>query len=323
MQSGAEGADCSESHGLMFHHFWDDRHPQGQGAISADQLSDIIEFVGQERILPAKDWSARALSGRLAPGELCLTFDDALRSQLDVALPVLDHYGLTAFWFVYSAVFQGQAEGLEIYRHFRDTAFESIEAFYQAFDAILAESKHSAEVAAGLEGFRPSDYLADYPFYTDGDRRFRYIRDHVLGLDRYGRVMDLMLVQHGFDIDAAKAQLWMREGDLLDLARAGHVVGAHSYSHPTRMEDLSLDRQEDEYGRNLDHLEALLGSKPVVMAHPCGSYTEATLALLSDLGIRLGFRSNMAQQGGGSQLEWPREDHANILRIMDKRRVYA
>ena len=87
-------------HGVMFHHFFDARHPAGQGAISAGQLADLIAFLGRDRILPAAEWQRQAEAGTLAPDALCLTFDDNLRCQYDVALPVLRDEGLTAFWFV-------------------------------------------------------------------------------------------------------------------------------------------------------------------------------------------------------------------------------
>lgn len=37
--------------GLMLHHFTDDRNVRGQGAISAEELSRILEFMGPENVL--------------------------------------------------------------------------------------------------------------------------------------------------------------------------------------------------------------------------------------------------------------------------------
>ena len=51
------------------------------------------------------------------------------------------------------------------------------------------------------------------------------------------------------------------------------------------------------------------------MSHPCNSYNAATLSLLRELGITLGFRANMAKLGL-SELEYPREDHANLVRAL-------
>ena len=50
----------------------------------------------------------------------------------------------------------------------------------------------------------------------------------------------------------------------------------------------------------------------MAMSHPCNSYSPYTLALLRQLGVRIGFRANMARAQHCS-LEHPREDHANLL----------
>src|SRR5690348_4468616 len=119
--------------GIMFHHFSDAVHPRGQGAISEDDLVCMIRFLGRENILDAPEWMDRALAGRLGEDEVCLTFDDALRCQYDVAAPVLADFGISGFWFVYSSVFEGGLEPLEIYRYFRTVAFPDIDAFCDAF----------------------------------------------------------------------------------------------------------------------------------------------------------------------------------------------
>jgi hypothetical protein len=54
----------------------------------------------------------------------------------------------------------------------------------------------------------------------------------------------------------------------------------------------------------------------IAMSHPCGNYSGETLAILAGMGIKKGFRSNMAVDGIRSALEVPREDHANVLAEM-------
>jgi hypothetical protein len=52
------------------------------------------------------------------------------------------------------------------------------------------------------------------------------------------------------------------------------------------------------------------------MSHPCGNYNDATLDILTELGIRVGFRSNSSIKEIRSNLEIPREDHSNIFKAM-------
>jgi peptidoglycan/xylan/chitin deacetylase (PgdA/CDA1 family) len=118
-------------------------------------------------------------------------------------------------------------------------------------------------------------------------------------------------------IEELSRSLWMQDQDLVDLAAAGHVVGLHSYSHSTVLAELTPVEQEREYSLNVDHLRSVLGTDPDAMSHPCNSYTRVTLDILKRLGVGLGFQANMAQPGE-TNLEYPREDHANILVMMQK-----
>ena len=302
-------------YGIMFHHFHDDRHPAGQGSISARQFAELIEHLGRDRILPAGEWLARAVEGTLTSGELCLTFDDTLRCQYDIALPVLRDYDITAFWFVASSVMQGRLERLELYRKFRATAFEHIDEFYEAFGQATHDSPYAAEVRQQLEHFEPSGYLADFAFYTTGDRQFRYVRDELLGPQPYREIMDHMIASRGLELEQLARDLWMGDACVRQLDAAGHLIGLHSHTHPTRLAELDAAAQRQEYQANYDHLTRLLPKPPACMSHPCNSYNDDTLAILRDLGIVLGFRANLADDTN-SLLELPRQDHATILAEM-------
>ncbi len=113
------------AHGIMFHHFYDGVHPHGQGAITANDFATIIEKLGPERFLAPLDWIEKSLTNTMENTDLCLTFDDGLLCQYDIALPVLNSYGLKAFWFIYTNPMMGIPEKLEIYRLFRTVRFQN------------------------------------------------------------------------------------------------------------------------------------------------------------------------------------------------------
>ena len=304
-------------HGIMFHHFFDVKHSPRQGAISGDQLSEMIEHLGTGRILSAKEWLERSLNGMLNDEHVCFTFDDALLCQYDIAAPVLRKYGITGFWFVYSSVCSGSIEMLEVYTKFRAVAFGDVEDFYTAFFATVERSDLGDLVTPALEGFDPLTYLSEFPFYSLGDRKFRYTRDRILGPDRYDEVMRLMLREHGIDIETFAKGLWMREHHLKRLHEEDHVVGLHSHSHPTTLGAFPESQQRAEYQTNFRILSDILGESPTTMSHPCNSYNEVTLWILREMGIGLGFCSNMSKPLL-SELEYPREDHANVIKGMEK-----
>jgi len=297
----------------MFHHFHDRWHPRGQGSISADDFVRLIDDVGRDRLLPAKEWLARARVDRLRDDDVCLTLDDSLRCQYDVAYPVMRTLGLTAFWFVYTSVMEGAVERLELYRHYRHVCFDTMDNFYLAFERTLRDSEYASRAAAALAGYAPTTYVAEFPFYSEGDRRFRFLRDEALPRGAYDVLMERMMAESAFDRGAVAATLWLDDRALQTLHAEGHVIGLHSHSHPTRIAALPPSEQEDEYRRNHDHLTRALGERPTTMAHPCGSYNADTLAILRRLGVIVGFRSTMRPCANASGLEYPREDHANLL----------
>lgn len=310
-------------HGIMFHHFYDGaKHPKGQGAISADEFAKLLEFIGIKRILSPAEWLEKLNKKKLGNADICLTFDDALLCQTEIALPVLEHYGLTAFWFVYSSVFEGSVENLEIYRFFRTKYFDTIDDFYETFFKKVSDLGLAGRVDFEQERRDQEEKKRLYPFQSESDNQFRFFRDTVLGKQKYEQVMDILLEKHGLRKSELAENLWMTDSDLRYLSNRGHDIGLHSYSHPTVLSDLTAEEQQREYQKNYAHIERATGVAPISVGHPCNSYRSDTLAILRRLGIRCGFRSNMfpARDGGrlnASDLELAREDHANLLRMFN------
>jgi peptidoglycan/xylan/chitin deacetylase (PgdA/CDA1 family) len=310
--------DIATGSGIMFHHFHGDSHPVGQGSISADEVADLIEFVGRKKILDASEWQERAVNGRLLRGDICLSFDDALSCQLDIAMPVLDAYEIKAFWFVYTSPFEGFVQRLEVYRYYRDVSFGDIDAFYASFDQYIQQSSFWLDVKQALRDFNPRYYLSEFPFYSDNDRRFRFIRDKVLGPERYFIIMDAMVIDAGYDTNDLTSRLFLKEEDVNQMYREGHSIGLHSHTHPTNLAGLSASEQLYEYRENIKYLKQVTDGTINCMSHPCNSYNSDTLAILNDLGVDVGFRSNMFPVDNPGKLEYPREDHANLMKEMTR-----
>jgi len=272
----------------MFHHFCGGRHPAGQGALTAEQFDLLLDRCGPT-LVSAEEWLERFRDDRLN-GRMCVTLDDNLRCQFDIALPVLDARGLTALWFVYSSPLAGTLERLEVYRFYRSVAYDDVEQFYATFDEQLFKSRFGAQAQEALADFDPSQYLTKFAFYTDGDRTFRFLRDRVLGRAPYNELMDQMVHDWMSERDEDLLELlWMDGGTWADLTRSGHVVGLHSHTHPTDIASMSVDEQRQEYVLNRDAIAAATGKLPTMVAHPVGSYSSETLEILRDLGVTLGF----------------------------------
>lgn len=306
------------THSVMFHHFHGVNHPPGQGSISADDFEEMICWLADSyNLISAHQYLEKLEANKLKNNDICLSFDDALLCQFDIAIPILKKNNIQAFFFVYSSPFVGEPDPLEVYRYFRNVEFQNIDNFYKEFFD-LAEVIYGHDIYCGKGDFDSSVYLDAFPFYTQNDKWFRFLRDKILGVTKYNHLMTCVMDNHSFDRNSISEKLWMKNEHLRNISEAGHIVGLHSFSHPTMMHLLPEKAQEDEYVKNLEHLESVLGFSPLAMSHPCGNYSEVTLKLLKKMGVKIGFRSNNSVKTIASNLEIPRDDHSNVLKEMKK-----
>ena len=300
-------------HGIMFHHFHDFKHSKSQGSISAEQFDEILESLGnQNNILNADEFTQRLGESKLQQNDICITFDDGLLCQSEIAQPVLKSRDIKAFFFVPSSIFFGDCDLIEVFRVFRHNYFTHIDDFYAEFFQ-LTSNEHSENFKSAEIRFKNSNYLAEYHFYSANDKWFRYLRDESLSKEQFASLMHILMSEKNFNIEDTKKLVWMSEKILVDLLKDDHSIGLHSYSHPTSLHKLDEDNQTLEYQKNFNHLEKVLGLKPTSMSHPFGNYNEVTLEILRSMKIKIGFRDNVSIKVIRSNLEIPREDHSNIL----------
>ena len=304
-------------HGLMFHHFHNNFHPKGQGSISSETFENILEYYSNKyNIISSDVFYKRFQKNKLDETDVCITFDDNLKCQYDIALPILEKYSLKAFWFIYTSPLEGVFEKLEIYRYFRSKFFKSFDEFYELFFSFLKRKSEFVSVFELLKSFDHRKYLNEFSFYSKKDKVYRYTRDNILGEEKYFEVMDSIIKESGLELDESlHKSLWMDKHDLKNLSEKGHIIGLHSHTHPTKMGEKSYIFQNENYKKNKNILENILGNKIYCMSHPCNSYNKDTLEILNKSNLRLGFRANM-KTGFNSNLEIPRIDHSEITKLL-------
>jgi peptidoglycan/xylan/chitin deacetylase (PgdA/CDA1 family) len=306
-----DSMNYTRPHGIMFHHF----HKEGQQALGQGSITDetfnkiIIKLKNNYNLLSAIDWCNKAIEGILETDDICITFDDNLIGQYNVALPVLESHNLTGIWFVYSSPLIGVVEKLELYRYFRCSKFPDIDGFHSEFNNYVNIIFNNGEFASKISDFNPDIYLKAFPFYSKKDKFFRFLRDEILGEKRYNMIMDKMIEDSGVDLTAVSKEIWFDRDAVKYLSDNGHIIGLHSHTHPTRLNLLSFEEQLNEYKTNYNVLSDIIGSEICVAAHPTNSYNEDTFKVFEQLGITISFRSTM-ESGFNSNYEFPRIDHA-------------
>ena len=312
-------------HGIMFHHFHDDAiRTKSQGSIDKDDFYKMINFIGRNNILDADVFFEKFNNKKIKDNEVCLTFDDALKSQIDIALPVLEELKIKSFFFVNTSIFDNKPDNLEFFRYFRMNYFGSVEEFYDNFYKVLDKDlKHFFE--NNIDKIKEKK-IKD-PFYTIEDIKFRLVRDIFLSKIQYEEIMFLMFKEKKFNYIDFSKKLYFQKNDLQTLNNLGHLIGLHAHNHPTLLEKLNYVEQKKEFEICLSAISNIL-EKPKneikFMSHPCGSYNNDTLEILKELGIELGFKHIMTiepEKGmkkiNNSFLEIARENHSEIYKKMN------
>ena len=312
-------------HGITYHHFHDDGiHKKSQGSIDKDDFYKMINFIGKNNILDADIFFEKFTKNKLKENEVCLTFDDGIKGQIDIALPVLEDLKIKSFFFVYTSMFEGKPDSLEVFRYFRMNYFDSVDQFYNDFYKFLNKN---------LKNFfednnkKIKETKVKFNFYSIEDIKFRLVRDVFLTKSQYEETMFLMIKEKQFNYKNFFKKLFFQKDDLIKLDSLGHLVGLHSHNHPTLLEKLSYKEQKIEYEKCLSLISNILDrpkNEVNYMAHPCGSYNHDTLDILNELGIKLGFKHIMTietEKGmkkiNNSSLEIARQDHTIISRRMN------
>ena len=268
------------AHGIMAHYFTTPGARRVQGALTLEDWERGLDAYGP-RLISARDWIRRALDGTVEDA-VCVTVDDGLREGL-VALPSLTARGLTAAWNLYTQPYVGVLPSLERDRWMRNQ-FASVEAFYDAVDAIL-ETTFDREKAIG--------YLADYGYLSQRDREFRYWRDRWATPTQYERLMDRVAMTHGLTCSLSLDH-WLTPFEVFTLQGDGHLIGNHSHSHPMTMHRLPVSAQILEYATAqwiLDHLAPIDDLHTV--SYPCGSTTPELQRWLQVQGYQLAWGATM------------------------------
>lgn len=306
-------------HGIMFHRFKSLKNKDsGYGALTSKKLIKLIKFVGRDRILSPNEWMAKLSEGKLKKKDLCLTFDDGLKSQIEVALPVLEQFNLKAFWFVHCNTLPNNFDKSEIFSILIVKKFKNYKIFLNKFFKFLNLELNIFKSKTFNKYYNKEISL--FNFYSDTELKYKFLRDIYYPRKEFENIMENFFQFYNLKVKNFYKNTWLNKKDLINLDKKGHIIGLHSYSHPYRISSLTIKNQRLEYSKNFKFLRSILKKNPIAMSHPLDSYNQNTLKILKNFGILCGFRSHINTSKGfkinQSNLEIGREDPANILKLI-------
>ena len=304
----------------MFHHFHGNPHKKTQGSISANQLHKIIYFLKKKyNLVNANEFLYKFINKKIKKNDVCLTFDDSLKSQVDIALPVLNKEKVQAFFFLYTNIFEKKFNKLEVFRDFRTTRYKNVDFFYKDFFSLF-KKKHPNKYQI-FKKDKIKKYLAQYTFYSSRDRQFRFCRDKILSIKNYESIMIKLMKKKNYNLVKEKNKILMSKTDIKKILKYNQLLGLHSHNHQTDMSKMSYKKQLLDYKKNFLFFKKNFNIRPKSMSHPYGRYNKNSIKVLKKIGIKLGFLSDFTKGKFFSSLEVPRYDHIYIVKKFYKSKL--
>lgn len=206
------------------------------------QLSSLSRVF---RVMKLEDALSRLRDGALPARALSITFDDGYRDNIEVAVPILQRYGMTATFFITTGCLDGG-------RMMHDTIIETFRRFpSQQIDLAWIGLGKRAINDVGSRVTAADDFLREI--------KYRSLQD---ALDACQRLASN--VHAALPID-----LMMTSEQVRQLDKSGMSVGAHTHDH-TILSCLTAAEGYAQIVKSRDVLTDLLGSAPNMFAYPNG-----------------------------------------------------
>jgi peptidoglycan/xylan/chitin deacetylase (PgdA/CDA1 family) len=156
------------------------------------------------------------------------------------------------------------------------------EEFSRHIDAIAARTAGAERVTDLLDGWG-----SRRPFFLTFDDGGRSAWTHIADvLERHGWRGHFFITAGRVD-----APTFLSRAEIRALRDRGHVIGTHSYTHPTRMGACPRHQLIDEWERSVGRLQDILGQAVLTGSVPGGFYTRPVAETAAKAGLKALFIS--------------------------------
>ena len=228
------------------------------------------------QVLPLLDAVRHMRAGTLPARAVCITFDDGYADNAEIALPVLQHYGVPATFFVASGFLNGG-------RMWNDSVIELVRrAPGEVLDVgVLGLGVHG--LATPAQRTQAIHALIRQLKYLPMTQRQQQV-DSLAALVRVALPDDLM----------------MTDAQVRQLHQAGMAIGAHTVCHPI-LSALEAPQARAEIADSKRALEQLIGAAVPLFAYPNGrpgaDYGAEHVAMVRELQFEAAVSTSLGAAG--------------------------
>ncbi len=248
----------------------------GDGGLKAFEVG-LNHLVKNFNVLPLSEAVSKLRNGTLPKCAACITFDDGYADNAEIALPLLQKYGVPATFFVASGFLDGG-------RMWNDTVIESVR-LATGNELDLSSINLGIHTIATLEQRRKTlTYLINNLKYLPHETR-------ALQVEKLSAIVSAKLPNN----------LMMTSAQVKQLHNAGMEIGAHTVTHPILVSiDDATARAEIEEGKT--KLEAIIGAPVRLFAYPNGKPGKDYLSVHVKMVKEAGFEAAVSTAWGAAQI---------------------
>ena len=302
----------SELYISMYHYTRDlkhSRYPEIKG-LDVNLFREQIAFMKSNFNIVTMEQVLEAISTKekLPEKALLLTFDDGYADNYNVAMPILEEYGVQGSFFIPGKTFTTH-QLLDVNKIHYVLASANI---YN----LVEDLKKEMDYYRGQEfQYAPTEELfAKYAVASRFDIKetvfVKQMLQTVLPEKLRNIISSKLFAKYvGVTEEQLAYELYMSEEQIRTMKRHGMFIGIHGYDHYW-LGNLPVEQMKNDISLALDALDEFVDRKQWVMNYPYGNYNKDVLAYISKQGACLGLTTEvrLADIDKDNPLELPRLD---------------
>lgn len=222
------------------------------------------------------------------------TFDDSLKSQYHIAMPILNKFRLKGIFFMNTFQFDNTYNYNEISKFFIKKYYKNLNTFTKEFLNILGTNFKFSNM--DIKSIKLKS-----PFYSTDEVKIRIVR--LKNNNLYNKTLKKMFKINKFNYKKFQKKIFMNKKEILNLSKK-HYVGLHTHSHYFNFDKLDKKKQYKEISKNKQILEKIINKKIDLISYPIGKFNNLTLKILKNMKISYGFLNTIKNEK--SNLKIPR-----------------
>lgn len=302
----------SELYISMYHYTRDlkhSRYPEIKG-LDVNLFREQIAFMKSNFNIVTMEQVLEAISTKekLPEKALLLTFDDGYADNYNVAMPILEEYGVQGSFFIPGKTFTTH-QLLDVNKIHYVLASANI---YN----LVEDLKKEMDYYRGQEfQYAPTEELcAKYAVASRFDIKetvfVKQMLQTVLPEKLRNIISSKLFAKYvGVTEEQLAYELYMSEEQIRTMKRHGMFIGIHGYDHYW-LGNLPVEQMKNDISLALDALDEFVDRKQWVMNYPYGNYNKDVLAYIGKQGACLGLTTEvrLADIDKDNPLELPRLD---------------